>query len=58
MCVRNCMICPNLVAVTGVTVGTAAVELAIPYSNNYQQRKNLSVFSNSYSFIHFTCANH
>ncbi len=30
MCVRNCMICPNLVAVTGVTVGTTAVELAIP----------------------------
>lgn len=30
MCIRNCSVCPNLVAVTGVTVGTTSVELAIP----------------------------
>lgn len=30
MCIQKCSVCPNLVAVTGVTVGTTSVELAIP----------------------------
>lgn len=30
MCIRNCAVCPNLVAVTAVTVGAATVSLTIP----------------------------
>ena len=30
MCIKNCTVCPNLVAVTTVTVGTTSVELTIP----------------------------
>ena len=43
-CIRNCQVCPNLVAVTEVTVGTTSLELTIP-TQNITNKERICLYS-------------
>lgn len=44
MCIRNCAVCPNLIAVTAVTVGAESVALTIP-TQTLLDRQRICLYS-------------